>query len=46
MIRFYDRESLRDLVEVQGFTVEDRGDVLGVNRLIARAGTSPYDGLP
>jgi hypothetical protein len=39
MIRFYDRDSLRILVKGQGFTVEDHGDVLGVNLLIARAGS-------
>lgn len=39
MIRFYDRDSLSGLVEAQGFTVEDRGDVLGMNLLIARSGT-------
>jgi len=39
MIRFYDRDSLSGLVEAQDFTVEDRGDVVGVNVLIARAGT-------
>lgn len=37
MIRFYDHDSLSALVEAQGFTVEDRRDVLGVNLLIARA---------
>jgi SAM-dependent methyltransferase len=37
IIRFYDHDSLRGLVEAQGFTVEDRGDILGVNLLIARA---------
>jgi 2-polyprenyl-3-methyl-5-hydroxy-6-metoxy-1,4-benzoquinol methylase len=39
MIRFYDRDALRRLVEAHGFTVEDRGDVLPVSLLIARAGT-------
>ena len=39
MIRFYDRDALRRLVEAQGFTVDARGDVLGVGLLIARAGT-------
>ena len=38
MIRFYDRDTLRGLVEAQGFTVEDRDDTLDVNLLIARAG--------
>jgi SAM-dependent methyltransferase len=36
MCRFYDRDSLSSLVEAQGFTVEDRDDVGGVN-LIARS---------
>jgi SAM-dependent methyltransferase len=38
VIRFYDRRSLRTLVEAQGFTVEEHGD-LGLGLLIARAGT-------
>jgi SAM-dependent methyltransferase len=36
MIRCYDRESLRGLVEAQGFTVEECDD-LGGNLLVARA---------
>ena len=36
MIRFYDRGSLRGLVEAEGFTVEDQGDDLPVNLLVAR----------
>jgi SAM-dependent methyltransferase len=36
MIRFHDRDSLRGLVEAQGFTVEECDD-LGGNLLVARA---------
>jgi len=38
MIRFYDLDSLRVLVEAHGFTVEDRADGVAENVLIARAG--------
>ena len=38
MVRFYDRHSLSGLVEAQGFTVEERGD-LGSTYLVARTGT-------
>ena len=46
MIRFYDRESLTNLVEAHGFVVEDRGDDLGVNLVIARAETEPPAASP
>src|SRR3954471_1945094 len=46
MIRFYDRDSLSALVQAQGFTLEDRGDVLAANLLIARAGTKSLHGVP
>jgi SAM-dependent methyltransferase len=46
MIRFYDRDSLTALVEAQDFIVEDRGDDLGVNLVIARAGAGAHPGVP
>ncbi len=39
IVRFYDPESLAGLVEAQGFTVEKRGDALGVDLLIASSGS-------
>src|SRR4051812_12422615 len=46
MIRFYDCESLTSLVEAHGFVVDDRGDDLGVNLVIARAETEPPTAAP
>ncbi len=39
IVRFYDPETLAGLVEAQGFTVEKRGDALGVDLLIASSGS-------
>lgn len=46
MIRFYDRDSLTGLIEAQDFIVQDRGDDLGVNLVIARARTGAHPSIP